>query len=752
MSVADVICTGKAVDKMNNEYMSNAIDVIKKDCPKEFHSGSTGNVAGNKSGHLSMDTLASLRAQLNSDASAFSISKGKIERIKTRAYYLEDLVSCEGNGVVEWSFGQGTSSVRTAKWMYFWRPMLLKVAACTTGAISATFLLAYIGVMTGYSSGLSFFTLIVHSPTSHVGSVTVFCLATLGYFSFVLFWSLGQMRVAGQMELIGGRETTPKSLSFNARMCCKLAPPIIYSYFGLIYENGVTEGEWMENAEGEILNTAYSELFSEMSVLPVIGEKFNTFFPVLMVILSVLQLGNLVNRILIRVRLAHLQFGTEIVDEDTKMEGKRQLLRHRKQAERAALRGLNKEKYSKMKRASFWGMFKGGKKEEGAALGDVEMRHQPDEVRKSSSPPSLVHPPPLYIPLFCAHPLPPTPQITGWIEKKAPKQLKSLVTSGWQKRMFVCTSPGILSYYDTPDTSKEPHGKIDMRIVIGIATKDKHSKGAKTHMVLNLADREFQLRFDTEAECTRWQHALREWKDYASDFGHEFASAGMDVGEGDFEDGDEGDAASPRKASAKAQLMKNDSLSKKDSVNSLGIQITLGNKQVGFSDSVSSTRKGKDSSVSARVSMSRKKRESVAIMMDKAKQKRMEHSQSFQLMEKPNELGGALSVRTRSGTGLYNTWAPRYFELAPASGNLNYWKREADKTAGMPALGCVDLHLVLSIEFKKDSDKRIELDLGDDVLKVKGKNAADSLRWRDGLQEWQEYILLNMDEYDFSDI
>jgi hypothetical protein len=37
-------------------------------------------------------------------------------------------------------------------------------------------------------------------------------------------------------------------------------------------------------------------------------------------------------------------------------------------------------------------------------------------------------------------------EITGWVQKKAPKQLKLLVTSGWQNRMFVCKAPGILSY------------------------------------------------------------------------------------------------------------------------------------------------------------------------------------------------------------------------------------------------------------------------------------------------------------------
>lgn len=106
-----------------------------------------------------------------------------------------------------------------------------------------------------------------------------------------------------------------------------------------------------------------------------------------MVILAVLQLANLVNRILVRVRLANFQFGTEIVDEDTKMEGKRQLQRHRKQAERACLRGLHKEQYTKMKRQSFWGMFRGGAGGKAGAGGatkidDIEMRHQVRRARR----------------------------------------------------------------------------------------------------------------------------------------------------------------------------------------------------------------------------------------------------------------------------------------------------------------------------------------------------------------------------------
>jgi len=107
--------------------------------------------------------------------------------------------------------------------------------------------------------------------------------------SGIVFWSLGQMRLAGMVELVSDQQTTPYSLTFNARMCCRLAPAIVYSYFGLLYENGVEKGEWLEDMGGVVLSTAYSKLFGEMNVLPLVGDKFNTFFPIVMIVLAVIQ-------------------------------------------------------------------------------------------------------------------------------------------------------------------------------------------------------------------------------------------------------------------------------------------------------------------------------------------------------------------------------------------------------------------------------------------------------------------------------
>jgi hypothetical protein len=81
-----------------------------------------------------------------------------------------------------------------------------------------------------------------------------------------------------------------------------------------------------------------------------------------------------------------------------------------------------------------------------------------------------------------------------------------------------------------------------------------------------------------------------------------------------------------------------------DSQGHLGIQFKVGHKNVGFTDGVSSTKHGGDASVSARVSMSRKKRESIAILMNKAKEKRAERTDSYVLANQPARSRTSLSL------------------------------------------------------------------------------------------------------------
>lgn len=48
-----------------NQQLNEAMTIIQSECPTEFRSSRLGNVATNKSGQVTIDTLAALRTRLN---------------------------------------------------------------------------------------------------------------------------------------------------------------------------------------------------------------------------------------------------------------------------------------------------------------------------------------------------------------------------------------------------------------------------------------------------------------------------------------------------------------------------------------------------------------------------------------------------------------------------------------------------------------------------------------------------------------
>lgn len=41
------------------------------------------------------------------------------------------------------------------------------------------------------------------------------------------------------MEIAPEQKTTPRSMSFNARLVCKLAPPLAFNFLTLCFESGI---------------------------------------------------------------------------------------------------------------------------------------------------------------------------------------------------------------------------------------------------------------------------------------------------------------------------------------------------------------------------------------------------------------------------------------------------------------------------------------------------------------------------------
>ena len=135
-----------------------------------------------------------------------------------------------------------------------------------------------VGTMHGVGPSVSVYSIAVHSSSASGGGICVFVLFTLSYATFVIVWSVFQMRIADMMELLPAQRTCANSLSVNSRVCAKLSAPVAFFYLGWIFENGIKRGPWTDGADGgdvgdgddNTIVTAFAK-FYQIDVIPVMG-------------------------------------------------------------------------------------------------------------------------------------------------------------------------------------------------------------------------------------------------------------------------------------------------------------------------------------------------------------------------------------------------------------------------------------------------------------------------------------------------
>lgn len=159
-------------------------------------------------------------------------------------------------------------------------------------------------------------------------------------------------------------------MSFNVRMVARLAAPLAFFYLGWISENGLRTGDWVYNNgpiavpvignvtvtnsttgittiltgqnmtvnEAIFMPSAFSN-FYQLQSIGAIQKVFGIAFPAILFGVMVLFALKIFNRLLVCMKLSHFQFGAEIVTDEQLREGRRQLTRHKKGAERRARRG-----------------------------------------------------------------------------------------------------------------------------------------------------------------------------------------------------------------------------------------------------------------------------------------------------------------------------------------------------------------------------------------------------------------------------
>eukprot|EP00602_Paraphysomonas_sp_CaronLab_P001506 CAMPEP_0185028822 /NCGR_PEP_ID=MMETSP1103-20130426/14844_1 /TAXON_ID=36769 /ORGANISM="Paraphysomonas bandaiensis, Strain Caron Lab Isolate" /LENGTH=700 /DNA_ID=CAMNT_0027563365 /DNA_START=809 /DNA_END=2911 /DNA_ORIENTATION=+ len=697
MAVADVLKTQEAVEALSDPDINGAVNTLVKECPHGFSSSTLGKVAVDSNNKVTINSLAKLRGRLYYLNNAFVMAQGKVEEAKVSAYRYEDIIAamCREDGVrrIQWSF-TAESSEAEYMWEVKYKPLLYRAGAVMASCLSVFSYLGILGTMPNVARVISVYYHAVHDNDATGAWICLFVLLTLVYTTYVAMWSIFQMRIADMMELLPGQKTAPNSLSVNARVCAKFAAPLCFFYLGWIFENGTKTGVWTEGMDGSTKLTAFAR-FYQIQVIPVVGDSFNSVFPIIIFCISVLVATNTINRVLVFLKLEKFQFGSEILTEDQLREGRRQLARHKRLMERSARRASLKARIETAKGGvasvvaalpvpvkslfsslRFWRRREYDGSEE---LQDLELADNEEE----DVVPNI---------------------LKGWGERKESKT-RGLSVGAWQRRYMVAEEPGTLYFYRDAGLEKEMDERLDLRDV----TSFLHLEGKDNNRVnIELVDGEIKLRFQTDEDAAIWVTGLEEWKAYAAEHESLYDEADhLDISDLCVED-EEAVLGVPKSSPISPTMNPLIATAVPDSI-------------------------GQVSSYN----------ESSSLLPQDKVLPPVRVTSSDELFKKPDPLEGWLEKKKHGS--IVSQWQRRYFRILPATAELAYYS--SDRPDEKPSV-TIDLKQILSVDIPNEGgsidSSRFNIETQERNYKLKAISHEDGLRWVDGLNEWRDYTLLNM--------
>lgn len=234
--------------------------------------------------------VAALRRRLARARAAVARNRGAVEAAATAAR------SADAAAVLASGASYGGGSAR-ARWTATVEPLLRRVLAVVVAAMSVATVLAESTIAAAiHSSGmakeLSMFAEMVDSACE-TGTGVMVAMATflpLAYVFCCAFWSLFQLRLFDMYALTPGYSDAP-SLVINASLVARFAAPLAYNFLTVLhappYGKSACPGVSPDAA------TAFSQTMHVMDKIPIFGRDFNTYVPLLLLLICGLSLANI---------------------------------------------------------------------------------------------------------------------------------------------------------------------------------------------------------------------------------------------------------------------------------------------------------------------------------------------------------------------------------------------------------------------------------------------------------------------------
>lgn len=309
-------------------------------------------ICNTETGKITIGALAYYSEQLYLANLIFTTSQGTLNKLQSKAYYLEDIVNniksitnikneFDDNKTLIWSFKPSSSYVEYI-WYIHIKPVCYKLFAVLCGILS---MCSYLGIMSliyDVPKNISVYFLIIHNNKISQIAIAIFSFVTIGYLWLVIRWALFETKIFRSVKLVGNKVSWPTTMSINSRIFGSLILPLIFFYLGWVHENGISNNNTNNNTNNtsEKINTVFSE-FYKMKLIPIAGNSLNMFFPILIISFSLLTILKQLNNFLEKIKCGNLKFGINYSDIKNLDEAKNILTHRKKLLKNAYINMLN---------------------------------------------------------------------------------------------------------------------------------------------------------------------------------------------------------------------------------------------------------------------------------------------------------------------------------------------------------------------------------------------------------------------------
>eukprot|EP00871_Galdieria_phlegrea_P000783 jgi/Galph1/1705/GphlegSOOS_G384.1 len=281
--------------------------------------------------NITENFLAHLRKRLGQRVIEYRKSSYLWGRACDEAFWIEDCIAWKHD--CSWKDMWIPSR---ASLLAFYIPWLYRLFAVLCILLSILFLWSEVTIWSLKTSShvdLSPLSLWIHRQGMSNYGIQLICLFSIGYLALCVYFSLFHFNLYRFYELIP-QHTDAYSLFLNALLCCRFTVPLCYNFLTLVHETTFAVPLLYPHIPCSLLvTTSFSKVEQSMEVLPILGNAFNAFFPVALILFVLGTSFQLWTRLLSALGLKRFGFET---DEDLNYEtlGKQLLERERLRRQR----------------------------------------------------------------------------------------------------------------------------------------------------------------------------------------------------------------------------------------------------------------------------------------------------------------------------------------------------------------------------------------------------------------------------------